>query len=181
MKPTKILLLVEDEPLIRHLKEALMEAGFDVAEAASGAKALSEFEADASRIRGLITDINLGKGPDGWEIARRGRELIPGPAGGLSQRSRLLRLAVERSAQQRNCEQAVRDGPARHRNFNASGRGRRPSSPRRSSVIVAARCSIAGNEENLAARICSVVPGASHRLAAVRKPDYTDRKRQRPG
>jgi len=38
---------------------------------------LSEFEADASRFRGLIADINLGKGPDGWEVARRGRELIP--------------------------------------------------------------------------------------------------------
>jgi two-component system cell cycle response regulator CpdR len=72
------LLLVEDEGLIRHdLKEALAAAGFDVTEAASGGKALSEFEADTSRIRGLITDINLGKGPNGWEIARRGRELIP--------------------------------------------------------------------------------------------------------
>jgi two-component system cell cycle response regulator CpdR len=78
MTPMKILLLVEDEALIRHdLKEALVEAGFDVTEAASGGRALSEFEANASRIRGLITDINLGKGPDGWEIARRGRELIP--------------------------------------------------------------------------------------------------------
>ena len=78
MTPPKILLLVEDEALVRHdLKEALVEAGFDVTEAGSGGEALSEFEADASRIRGLITDINLGKEPDGWEIARRGRELIP--------------------------------------------------------------------------------------------------------
>jgi hypothetical protein len=28
-------------------------------------------------LRGLITDINLGDGPDGWEVAKRGRELIP--------------------------------------------------------------------------------------------------------
>jgi DNA-binding response OmpR family regulator len=28
-------------------------------------------------VRGLITDINLGKGPDGWDVARHARELIP--------------------------------------------------------------------------------------------------------
>jgi len=78
MTPTITLLLVEDEALVSHdLKEALAAAGFDVTEATNGRKALSEFDADASRFRGLITDINLGKGPDGWEIARRGRELIP--------------------------------------------------------------------------------------------------------
>ena len=38
---------------------------------------MSELEADPSRFSGLITDISLGKGPDGWEIARRARELIP--------------------------------------------------------------------------------------------------------
>jgi hypothetical protein len=41
-----------------------------------GGKALSELEADPSRFNGLITDISLGGGPDGWEIARRARELI---------------------------------------------------------------------------------------------------------
>ena len=28
-------------------------------------------------IRALITDIRMGEGPDGWEIARRARELNP--------------------------------------------------------------------------------------------------------
>jgi DNA-binding response OmpR family regulator len=78
MTPTKTLLLVEDEGLVRHdLKEGLSEAGFDVSDVAQGGKALSELEADPSRFSGLITDINLGRGPDGWEIARRARELIP--------------------------------------------------------------------------------------------------------
>jgi DNA-binding response OmpR family regulator len=73
-----LLLLVEDEALIRHdLKEALAEAGYDVSEAENGGKALSEFYSDASRFRGLITDINLGEGPDGWEVARRARERVP--------------------------------------------------------------------------------------------------------
>ena len=43
---------------------------------AQGGKALSELEADP-RFSGLITDINLGRGPDGWEIARCARELLP--------------------------------------------------------------------------------------------------------
>jgi two-component system cell cycle response regulator CpdR len=78
MTPTKTLLLVEDEGLIRHdLKEGLVEAGFDVSDVAAGGTALSDIEADPSRFSGLVTDINLGKGPDGWEIARRARELLP--------------------------------------------------------------------------------------------------------
>jgi two-component system cell cycle response regulator CpdR len=78
MTPTKMLLLVEDEALVRHdLKEGLVGAGFDVIDLAQGEKALSEIKADPSRISGLITDINLGRGPDGWEIARRARALIP--------------------------------------------------------------------------------------------------------
>src|ERR1700723_1748847 len=78
MTPTKTLLLVEDEALVRHdLKEGLVEAGFDVMDVGQSGKALGELEADPTRFSGLITDISLGRGPDGWEIARRGRELIP--------------------------------------------------------------------------------------------------------
>src|ERR1700729_2389167 len=65
MMPTKTLLLVEDEGLVRHdLKEGLVAAGFDVTDVAHGGKALSELEADPSRFCGLITDVSLGKGPD---------------------------------------------------------------------------------------------------------------------
>jgi len=78
MTPTKMLLPVEDEGLVRYdLKEGLIEAGFDVRDVAHGGKAVSELEAGPSRFSGLITDINLGKGPDGWGIARRGRKLVP--------------------------------------------------------------------------------------------------------
>ena len=45
MTPTKTLLLVEDESLIRHdLKESLVEAGFDVTDLAHSEKALSELK-----------------------------------------------------------------------------------------------------------------------------------------
>ena len=77
MKPTKTLLLVEDEGLVRHDLEGLVEAGFDISDVSQGGKALSELEADPSRFCGLITDINLGRKPNGWETARRARELIP--------------------------------------------------------------------------------------------------------
>ena len=78
MTPTKRLLLVEDEALVRHdLKDALVEVGFDVSDVAEGGRALSELEADPSRFSGLITDVSLRRGPDGWTIAHRARELIP--------------------------------------------------------------------------------------------------------
>lgn len=78
MTPTTTLLLLEDEALIRHdLREALEEAGFQVTDMAQGESGLAALESESSRFIGLITDINLGKGQDGWEVARRARELIP--------------------------------------------------------------------------------------------------------
>lgn len=79
MEPSILLLLAEDEALIRmHLEEELRDAGFDLVVARDGAQAMAEIEADATRFRGLVTDIRLGSGPNGWEIARRARELVPG-------------------------------------------------------------------------------------------------------
>ena len=72
-------LLVEDEFLIATMiGEALADGGFDVIPVVNGTRAVAELEAEGSRFRALITDIRLGKGPDGWEISRRARELIPG-------------------------------------------------------------------------------------------------------
>lgn len=74
-----LLLLVEDEVLIGLLlREVLEEAGFEVLVARDGSTAISELEAGAERLRGVITDIRLASGPSGWEIARRARELSPG-------------------------------------------------------------------------------------------------------
>ena len=73
--PMPLILLVEDEHLIREmLVEALEEAGFStaVAEDAQGAAELLERHGDA--IRGLVTDINLEDGVDGWELACTARE-----------------------------------------------------------------------------------------------------------
>ena len=59
------------------LEDAFSEGGFELTIANDGGEALAILEARKEEIRGLITDINLGDGPDGWEVARRGRELIP--------------------------------------------------------------------------------------------------------
>lgn len=74
-----ILLYVEDEVLIQEMVEAaLNDAGFEVRLASDGAEALEIIRKNPEAFRGLITDINLGDGHDGWKIARRARELIPG-------------------------------------------------------------------------------------------------------
>lgn len=73
---TLLLLLVEDdEGVISLLEETLRDGGFDLELAKNGAAALGILEARSETLRGLITDINLGAGPNGWDIARRAREL----------------------------------------------------------------------------------------------------------
>lgn len=75
---TAVLLLAEDEALlIPNLEDALCEAGFEVVVAHNGAQAIDQLESDVSRFRGLITDIRMGKGPTGWDVAHRARELAP--------------------------------------------------------------------------------------------------------
>lgn len=72
------LLVVEDEALIRELLDhVLSDAGFEVTSASDGAQAFAELESKASQFRAVITDIRLGRGPDGWAVAHRARELAP--------------------------------------------------------------------------------------------------------
>jgi DNA-binding response OmpR family regulator len=73
-----LLLLVEDEVLLHIiLEETLTEAGFEVLTCTSGTEAVRQLDADAERFRAVLSDIRLGEGPDGWEIGRRVRELVP--------------------------------------------------------------------------------------------------------
>lgn len=70
-----VILYVEDDGVVRlSLASALEEAGFVVREVDDGQQALAVLDADGAEVRGLITDVNLGSEPDGWEIARRARE-----------------------------------------------------------------------------------------------------------
>ena len=74
-----LILYVEDEVLLQEvLIEALTEAGYEVLAVTTGAKGIEAIQSRGGEIRGLITDINLGSGPDGWEVAHRARESIGG-------------------------------------------------------------------------------------------------------
>jgi len=78
MNMATLLLLVEDDDNVRPtLEDALREGGFELELASNGSEAIALLETNKDKLRGLITDINLDSGPDGWEVARRGRELIP--------------------------------------------------------------------------------------------------------
>jgi DNA-binding response OmpR family regulator len=70
-------LLVEDDELLGVLFElALTETGYQVARARTGTEALAKLAA-ASPIDLVVTDISLGDGPDGWQVARRARARSP--------------------------------------------------------------------------------------------------------
>ena len=77
MRTSLLVVVVEDEPLILEMvREALEEAGFEVLSATSSGSAEEKIEA-ADEIVGLITDVRLGRGPDGWELARTVRSSRP--------------------------------------------------------------------------------------------------------
>jgi DNA-binding response OmpR family regulator len=75
MVPT-LLLVAEDDPLLSDvLEEGLKDAGFELLMVANGTAALEALESDTTRFKGIVTDIKLGPGPDGWEVAHQGRAL----------------------------------------------------------------------------------------------------------
>lgn len=74
--PPILVFLVEDEIFIQELVEATLEdGGFAVATANTGEAAITVLEVDGAKIRALVSDINLGRGPTGWDVARCAREL----------------------------------------------------------------------------------------------------------
>lgn len=78
MATTPLLLVVEDEVLLHlALEDDLIGAGYKVLLVANGQAAIAELDKGGERFRALVTDIRLGKGPNGWEIAHRARELVP--------------------------------------------------------------------------------------------------------
>lgn len=59
------------------LQEILEDGGYQLILAKDGKEAITSLEQQSDGLRGLITDIDLGQGPDGWDVARRARELKP--------------------------------------------------------------------------------------------------------
>ena len=77
MDDLPILLLVEDEPLIRTaLASALEDGGYRLVEADNGAEAMAAIDGN-ERFAGLITDIQLGSGENGWDVGRHARHRFP--------------------------------------------------------------------------------------------------------
>jgi DNA-binding response OmpR family regulator len=74
-----IVFVVEDEALIRELiSPALEEAGFGVLTATNGEQAICILEEEnGPLIRAVVTDVDLGTEINGWDVARRARELHP--------------------------------------------------------------------------------------------------------
>jgi DNA-binding response OmpR family regulator len=71
-------LLVEDEVLIVELaRDMLEQAGYRVDVAVSGFEAVERIAQRGSHVAALVTDIRLGDGPDGWDIARVARLARP--------------------------------------------------------------------------------------------------------
>ena len=78
MQDQIIVLVIEDDPEVQSvIEEALSNGGFEPAIAASGEEAVTLLTSGKTRYCVLVTDINLRGTMDGWEVARRARELDP--------------------------------------------------------------------------------------------------------
>jgi two-component system OmpR family response regulator len=70
--------VVEDEAiLLMDVEMSLLNGRYEVIACTSGVKAIQAFEATPRAFSALLTDIRLGRGPSGWEIARHARQLAP--------------------------------------------------------------------------------------------------------
>jgi CheY-like chemotaxis protein len=68
-----VILVIEDDEAV----QALIEGGFEPAIAASGEEAVTLLKGGLIKYRALVTDINLVGRMDGWEVAKRAREIDP--------------------------------------------------------------------------------------------------------
>ena len=77
MREPRLILVVDDNHVVAMtVEDALRDAGFAVLTVNSGAEAVMLIE-QAEEMAAVVTDIRLEAAPDGWEIARRARELHP--------------------------------------------------------------------------------------------------------
>jgi DNA-binding response OmpR family regulator len=74
-----VILVIEDDQSIQGIiEDALTEAGFEPAIAASGEEAVTLLQGNHTKYRALVTDIRLLGRIDGWEVAQKAREIDPG-------------------------------------------------------------------------------------------------------
>ncbi len=73
-----VVLVVEDDaPVQTIVEDALTDGGFEPAIAASGEEAVTLLNGIRGKYRALVTDIQLRGVMDGWDVAKRAREIDP--------------------------------------------------------------------------------------------------------
>src|SRR5260370_213383 len=73
-----VILVVEDDHSVQSIVEdALGDGGFEPAIAASGEEAVTLLKGGSIKYRALVTDINLLGRINGWEVAKKAREIDP--------------------------------------------------------------------------------------------------------
>ena len=72
------ILVAEDETLIAlSVEDALRDAGFAVELVSDGNVAMTALDADSDLYVAVVTDVRLGSGPSGWDVARHARKADP--------------------------------------------------------------------------------------------------------
>jgi DNA-binding response OmpR family regulator len=78
LEESPVILVVEDDPPIQIIVEdALSDGGFEPAITASGEEAVSLLKGHKGKYHALVVDIALLGSLDGWEVAKRAREIDP--------------------------------------------------------------------------------------------------------
>ena len=78
MAESPLVLIVEDEYLLQaDLERALIEGGFATESCSTGEEAIALFMEGNCIYNALLTDVRLGGGVYGWEVARRIRQKEP--------------------------------------------------------------------------------------------------------
>jgi DNA-binding response OmpR family regulator len=78
LQESPVILVVEDDPPIQIIVEdALADGGFEPAITPSGEEAVTLLKGQRGRYDGLVVDITLLGKLDGWEVAKRAREIDP--------------------------------------------------------------------------------------------------------
>ena len=73
-----IVLVIEDDDAIQGIvADALSEAGFEAAIAATGEEAVTLLKGRLVTYRAIVTDIHLRGRSNGWDVARAAREVDP--------------------------------------------------------------------------------------------------------
>lgn len=75
------ILLVDDDPLVLDLLQTVLDEGeFEVIAAGDAASAMEVLQQDGGGLAGLVTDVDLGAGLSGWDLAREARGRRPSAA-----------------------------------------------------------------------------------------------------